>query len=294
MLLFFVTAASAHCLVVINEFLPDPLGGDSQNEWVELLNAGDDPCDLTGYTLQAGSSGFNTMLTFEAVTVEAGRFVWIGPDAADVPANLTMGNASTNADGLRLLGADGMVVDVGIYGSPNDDGWTDESGIPVLSTAPSPYGGASLGRCPDGYDSNQAGVDFVSFPVPTPGGRNDMSEPCTFVDTGVIDTGDTADTAGSDTADSGAADTGPAAPEDTADTADTGGEVVVERPCGCDGGSSGPAAAAISIGVALLSRRLRYTNFATFCAIDRNIASPSSTAGRPLSPPFRMSSRSAT
>lgn len=255
-LLLWITAASAHCLVVINELLPDPLGGDSTNEWVELLNTGDDPCDLAGYTLQAGSSAFNTMVTLGEVTVEAGEFLWIGGDGADVPATLTMGNASTNADGLRLVGADGMVVDVVIYGSPNDDGWTDEAGIPTLSLAPSPYGGASLGRCPDGFDTNQAGVDFVSFPVPTPGARNDMSEPCGYVDTGVIDTGagDTGDTGLGDSGDTAAEDSG--APAET-DTADTGEAVSYERPCGCQPASAAGLGGAGLFGAVLLVCRRR-------------------------------------
>ncbi len=236
MLLFWIASASAHCTVVINELLPDALGVDTANEWVELLNTGDDPCDLTGYSLEAGASGFNSMVTFGEITFPAGDYLQIGGDGADVPASLTMGNASTNADGLRLVAADGMVVDVVIYGSPNEDEWPDESGFPALSLAPSPYGGSSLGRCPNGIDSNQAGEDFVSFPVPTPGATNDMAEPCGFVDTGIADTGDTADTGRVDTGDSAAEDS--AAP---VDTADTGAVVVVERPCGCaaEGGAPG-------------------------------------------------------
>lgn len=43
-------------LVVINEFLPDPVGDDSQGEWIELFNEGNKPVDLAGWTLTNGKA----------------------------------------------------------------------------------------------------------------------------------------------------------------------------------------------------------------------------------------------
>ena len=129
----------------------------------------------------------------------------------------------------------------------------------MISLAPSPYGGASLGRCPDGFDSDQAGIDFVSFPVPTPGARNDMSEPCGYVDTGVVDSG-VHDTGGADTGDTGRDDSGESAGEDSAassgaDTADTGESVSYQRSCGCQPGSGAAPVGAGVVAAVLLARR---------------------------------------
>ena len=46
----------------ISEFLPNPIGSDSQTgmdgEWVELVNTGNQTVDLTGWELRSGS-GYN-------------------------------------------------------------------------------------------------------------------------------------------------------------------------------------------------------------------------------------------
>jgi hypothetical protein len=47
--------------IVINEFLPDPIGDDSQNEWIELFNEGNEPVDLAGWQLTDKTSKFTIL-----------------------------------------------------------------------------------------------------------------------------------------------------------------------------------------------------------------------------------------
>lgn len=59
--------------VVVNEFEPNPRGGDSGNEWAELYNPGSSPVDVTGWTLTA-NSGTSVTLTLDG-TIPAGGYL---------------------------------------------------------------------------------------------------------------------------------------------------------------------------------------------------------------------------
>ena len=79
--------------------------------------------------------------------------------APDVVFDFSLGNAS-NTDGLQLVDCAGTVIDVVIYGESNDDGWTDEQGNVVVSFAPKPGDGASIGRLPDGVGTMTMGLEI--------------------------------------------------------------------------------------------------------------------------------------
>jgi len=38
--------------LIINEFIPNPVGSDEENEWIEIYNAGDNEVDLSGWKIQ--------------------------------------------------------------------------------------------------------------------------------------------------------------------------------------------------------------------------------------------------
>ena len=56
--------------------------------------------------------------------------------------------------------------------SENSDGWTNEAGAIVLSSAPKPSAGQSIARRADGVDTDENGVDFIASYDPTPGMSN--------------------------------------------------------------------------------------------------------------------------
>lgn len=173
--------------LVINELLTNPEGADDELEWVELYNPSPAQVDVGGWVLDASTSGFGGGQVLEAAAVPSGGYLLLGRpgvDAADAPLTVTLGNATSNADGLQLRDCEGAVVDTVIYGSPNDDGWVDDSGSVATSLAPAPGESASLARLEDGYDQDDNAIDFVVDTEPTPGAANPVREPVVCVPDG--------------------------------------------------------------------------------------------------------------
>ena len=163
--------------VKLNELLPDPDGADEGGEWVELYGAGD--VALGGWRLEWGTSGFASTFDFpEDASIASGSFVVVGgiPEA-DLPASLTLGNAGSSSDALRLRHCGGGIADTVVYGEPNSDGWLDDAGDEAESLAPAPVGGLAIARRTDGVDSDASGADFV-LAEPSPGAPNAVGTTC--------------------------------------------------------------------------------------------------------------------
>ena len=123
-------------------------------------------------------------------TIEAGQFFVLAEE--DVPAevaddygSLSLGNASSGVDGIRLTDCPGEVQDIVFYAKEGYEPDTEEdevdisTGIVRLSES-----GTSFGRYPDGEDSDLSTIDFQTDMDPSPGFPN-----ISGVDIG-IDTGD--------------------------------------------------------------------------------------------------------
>ena len=130
--------------VVINEAMVNPYGSDAGREWVELYNASDAPVSLTGWDLRwALSSSTTGEHELASVVLEPGEFYVISGElvgGGDELAELSFGNASSNADIIQLVMGGGAIVDSLIYGTSNADGWLDDSGVEATSLAPSRAG----------------------------------------------------------------------------------------------------------------------------------------------------------
>ena len=93
-----------------------------------------------------------------------------------VEGTLSLGNASSGYDGVRLIDCPGQIQDSLLYAKDGADSASDEdifegdSGD--TSAASLPDSGLSLGRVPDGSDSDVNSVDFQSNLEPTPGEAN--------------------------------------------------------------------------------------------------------------------------
>ena len=186
--------------VKLNEFLANPSGSDSQvlEEWVELYNVGSSEMDLAGWSLEWGTTTYNKSLDLSGVIQPGGTFV-ISEALANVGADLLLpsdeklglGNASSNADAIRVLDCDGVVVDTVVYGGSNANGWLDDRGVLVLDTetGPKPGDNESIARFQDGADSEIAASDFCDDATPSPSNMNDCSDDTDPPDTGGTDTG---------------------------------------------------------------------------------------------------------
>jgi hypothetical protein len=200
--------------VVINEFMADPAGTDGDHEWVELYNGSGVDVDVSGWTLQGGSSSYSSFGTLpEGLTLLAGSYLLIGDELVesdlgmvpDVLMDISLGNASSNADAIQLVDCIEQVIDTVIYGDVlnESDPWVDDLGNVPTSFAPKPSSGQSTVRSPNGVDSNDSGIDFV-IQSPSPNAENIASSgeegeitcDATF---GVVINEFVADPAGSDT-----------------------------------------------------------------------------------------------
>jgi hypothetical protein len=176
-----------HAAVVINEFLSDPSGSDTGREWVELYNDGGAAVDLAGWTLQRDVNGpWTDTVTGRAATLTGtvpakGFFLIEDSEAATVETadvligttSLGLGNASTKAEGFRLLDAAGVEQDRVVYGGVDEDRIGAEGG--TGQEAPSAGGDVALARLVDGRDTGSNFRDFVADDSPTPAEANDAA-----------------------------------------------------------------------------------------------------------------------
>lgn len=171
--------------VKINELYPNPSGTDSGNEWVELVNTGTQTAVVDAWTLQWGTSSFSSDVSFPAGTeIPPGGFLLIGDSEvpADVYTSISLGNASTAPDGIRLVDCredgDPVVQDTVLYGGadevPEDEALRDDGGDQTMAVMPGE--GMTVGRMPDGQDSDDNGVDFIANLQPTPGAANALPD----------------------------------------------------------------------------------------------------------------------
>lgn len=165
--------------IVINELYPDPPGPDADREWIELLVTGSGPVDLEGWWIAAGTRSLTSSTQFPPRWVEPGAYLVVGLGEArgDVQVDgPSLGNASADsADAVALVDCFGTVADTVIYGPANLDGFIDDRGEAATSLGPVPGAGESLGRSPDGADTDRSGDDFAVRAVPSPGGPHPES-----------------------------------------------------------------------------------------------------------------------
>ncbi|TVR37554.1 MAG: T9SS C-terminal target domain-containing protein [Cryomorphaceae bacterium] len=165
--LAFVTISSAYsqCIpeygkLVINEFMARnvviPNEFDEFEDWVEIMNAGDEPIDIGGYFL-SDKHGNRTRYTFPDMTLDPGDYVvvwcdgqpWLGEFHADFKLQGSLGEK------VVLSNPDTIVIDHYTFG-PVDNiqslSRTPNGSGPFLYATPSPgapnnptdYSGASL------------------------------------------------------------------------------------------------------------------------------------------------------
>lgn len=169
--------------VVINEILYDPSGPDEGWEFVELMNAGESPVSLNGWSLWSGNGA----------RPEAWSVAWRGTPADSLdPGDLFLlaGANVPGADAYAKLalqnGPDGCAL---VLGGARVDvvGWGSHEFSEYYEEAPAPdvRSGASLARVPDGRDTDDNSADFVALSTPTPGRVNALPADVAFVGRGV-------------------------------------------------------------------------------------------------------------
>ena len=164
--------------LLINEIDYDQPGSSDNAEFVEILNPGSNPVDLTAYRIEmVDGSGKEAYASYVGTgSLAAGGYLVIGDsavlDAATLPGAtveiaLGSGSLQQGPDAVRIIRiADEKVMDAVQYeGTP--------TGIGEGASAPTDPSTAdkSIGRCPNGSDSNDNGADFRTMTA-TPGKTN--------------------------------------------------------------------------------------------------------------------------
>jgi hypothetical protein len=175
--------------VMINEIVANPNGSDSGNEWLELYNSTEDEIDISGWKILAGTSSFSLKGSFAFPTViAAGEYVVVGEDevevtlgrAPDIVMTLSMGQGSSSIDGVRLVDCADVTIDTVLYGDSStiEPDWSDDISNSPNSFAPEFGDGQSIGRVPNGVDTNLSGDDFEILEFVTPWAANDAERTC--------------------------------------------------------------------------------------------------------------------
>lgn len=161
--------------LVINEIDYDT---GSDNEFIEVYNAGGSAVDLAGYRFDLVDGANDTAYASYAGVGQlaaGGYFVMARQtvfDSAGVPKLLLTDNVQNGPDAIRIVEtATGRVVDSVHYG-----GSVAGAGEGKPAGRDSGAAAESIGRCPSGFDSDDNGLDFASMTA-TPGADNTCTQP---------------------------------------------------------------------------------------------------------------------
>lgn len=167
-----VTGGGTTAAVRVNEVMTG-LTGAAANEFVELVNPGTEAVDASGYRVvyrSAAGTSDTLLATLPAGTILApgthyllGGSGYAGPVAAD--QSFSTGMAAT-AGGVGVRNGDGTLLDSVGYGATAANGFVEGQPAAAPPTTASP--GSSIGRMPDGKDTNDNSVDFAVSATPTP------------------------------------------------------------------------------------------------------------------------------
>jgi hypothetical protein len=151
--------------VVINELKTD--GTTANDEMIELYNPSSCAVPLGSWELKYESSGGGTGMAGHKFatgdSIPSKAYLVLTPTSA--AAKLTPGMAKSDGQ-VGLLDDKGTLVDAVAYGTVTTGSYREGP------SAPSPPSGGSIGRSPDGADSNNNKNDFKTYTTPSAGVAN--------------------------------------------------------------------------------------------------------------------------
>jgi len=171
LVLLLLHAAPAASEVVINEVFYDPAGRDDGFEFVEFHNTGGFPVALAGWTLETGNGSRQNAWTLEWAgsagdSIDAGGFFVVGEESLASRAQAVTGlDLQNGPDGCRLKGPHEEIDVIG-WGDLAFGEYYEGNPCEDVSS------GQSLGRDPDGWDTDSNRDDLVPMEHPSPGEYN--------------------------------------------------------------------------------------------------------------------------
>lgn len=149
-------------------------GSENTNEWVEIYNQTDTEIDMTGWKI-CDNSHCDTIPQSDPIPPKG--FAVITPNKStwdywhredgivSIVLNSSIGGGLSNTDDMLVLKRpDGVIIDQMNWGTPSLS-WANYN-LDLWNLGPTAPEGSTLGRKPNGYDTNQAS-DFVALAPPT-------------------------------------------------------------------------------------------------------------------------------
>lgn len=164
-------SGSGEPAAVINEVLYDPPGTDTGLEFVEVFNPSGATVRLEGWRLESGNGSYANRWTLEWTggagdTISARSFFVVGEEMVTPgPDAVTDLDLQNGPDACRLVSPEGIADVVG---------WGEHVYREYYEGRPAAQAGSglSLGRDPDGEDSQDNAADFVELDRASPGDFN--------------------------------------------------------------------------------------------------------------------------
>jgi len=103
--------------VIISEFIPNPTGSDTENEWIELFNQSDQIANLTNWQLDNQEDG-SSPFVFPANSLIAPRQFLV------LRRPITKISLNNDADQVRLIYPDGSLATEVSYSGENEQGFS--------------------------------------------------------------------------------------------------------------------------------------------------------------------------
>lgn len=160
--------------VKINELFYDPIGADSDYEWIEFYNPTSQTINLENWQLESAGTSFESIFTFSQIEIEPQAYLLIGE--ALVPnchiyTTLSFQNGGSATDGVRIISPSGY-TDTILYDAPNSNNLPSDQNNPGIYFSPDVSDGNSLARYQDGVDSDNCAEDWFESAQPTPNAAN--------------------------------------------------------------------------------------------------------------------------
>ena len=122
-----------HPAILINEFLPDPVGADKGWEWIELVNLSEEEGNLSNWEIQIAGVKYNRAFKFPTDSkILPGQYLLICEEFVEnchyYTTQLAIQNGGKETDGVRILNENLQVIDTVLYDTTNSNNLLNDFG----------------------------------------------------------------------------------------------------------------------------------------------------------------------
>ncbi|MBT4350923.1 lamin tail domain-containing protein, partial [archaeon] len=110
---FLIFIPSVFSQIIISEIMYNPIGSDTNKEWIEIYNSGNSPIDMTGWKFRENNVNHGLNLYQESMTIQPNDFLIISRHGDSFLANYNRysGNIATSSFSLKNSGEELYILD---------------------------------------------------------------------------------------------------------------------------------------------------------------------------------------